>query len=372
VTIETAHLELGSPRGRDPAADRCAHRSAGRDCPISKTACPGECTFARILDDIDLGIVGLDMRRQEVFFQNKLAIELFRSTIRPRDFRALSSLLLGDGPAPVPNQRRRIRYGNRFIGYTSYCISEHYWWICLSDVTERERLAAVAEAVNAVNNLGYVFAGIRHELGNPINSIKTTVTVLRDALPRYSGAEVEAFLDRVLADVTRVEHLLRDLKSFGMYETPDVQKVDVGAFLEDLLAMLRPDAEARGVRIRTLLRPDARWAFLDPRALQHVVLNVITNAIDSLKGRADPLVAVTATRVGGRIALVVKDNGCGMADDFKPHLFKPFFSTKTHGTGLGLVIARKMITTIDGTMSIDSQEGVGTAVTLDVPAWAGT
>jgi hypothetical protein len=68
-----------------------------------------------------------------------------------------------------------LRIGKQFIGYTIYLISEVYFWVYVSDITEKVRLNAIAEAVNTMNNLGYIFSGIRHELGNPINSIKTTM-----------------------------------------------------------------------------------------------------------------------------------------------------------------------------------------------------
>jgi signal transduction histidine kinase len=350
-------------------APGCLHASTGRTCPISKLPCRSECTFASILDEITLGIVGLDTSREEVFFQNKLALDIFKSTIKPRDYRALASLLLTDGgDEALPAGPRRIRYGTRFIGFTIYRISDNYYWICLADITEKERLNAVAEAASMMNNLGYIFSGIRHELGNPINSIKTTVTVLRDNFGAYSAENAIGFLDRVLTDVNRVELLLKDLKNFSMYETPELKRVNMIAFMDDLMSMIKRDFDEEKIRLKTFFRPDAEWGFLDHRALHQVMLNLLTNAFDAVKGRGSPLVTLSMMSSGGRIVIAVKDNGCGMPDDFKKHLFKPFFTTKTHGTGLGLVIVQKMMAKMDGTIEIESQESVGTSVTLNLPA----
>jgi signal transduction histidine kinase len=159
----------------------------------------------------------------------------------------------------------------------------------VSDITEEERLGAVAEAVNAMSNLGYMISGIRHELGNPINSIKTAVVVLKENHRQYPPDVVGEFLDRVLSDVARVEALLRDLRSFSMYETPEIHDVNLHAFVEDLLSIVTTDCSRRGIRIRTFLRPDAQWGRLDPRALQHVMLNVLTNAMDAVKDREPPV-----------------------------------------------------------------------------------
>jgi signal transduction histidine kinase len=351
-----------------PQTGSCVHRSTGRNCPISKTPCLGECVYANILEDIQLGIVGVDRSRREIFFQNKLALELFGKTIRPRDYEALSSLLFADVPDGEAKSSRKIRYGTRFLGCTVYRISDAYFWIYVSDITDKERLAAVAEAVNTMNNLGYVVSGIRHELGNPINSIKTAVTVLRDNLRAWTPDVVAEFLDRVLGDVARVEKLLRNLKSFTPYEAPEARDVDMRAFLDALLSIVTVDFSERNIRLRTFVRPDAEWAHLDARALQQVMINVLTNAIDAVRERETPEVVIGIARSGDRILVTVRDNGCGIPEEFKHHLFKPFFTTKQHGTGLGLVIMKNMMARMGGTIALDSGEGVGTTVTLDLPA----
>ncbi len=357
-------------RVAEPQAGFCAHRSTGRNCPISKTPCLGECVYANILEDIQLGIVGVDRSRKEIFFQNKLALELFGKTIRPRDFEALSALLFADVDEREAKSSRKIRFGARFLGCTIYRISDAYFWIYVSDITEKERLAAVAEAVNTMNNLGYVVSGIRHELGNPINSIKTAVMVLRDNVHAYPADAAAEFLDRVLSDVARVEKLLHDLKTFTPYEAPEARDVDMNVFLDGLLSLVSTDLASRGIRLRASVRPEAQWARADPRALQHVMLNVVTNAIDAVAGRASPRLAVGVARSGDRIAITVEDNGCGIPEDFRPHLFKPFFTTKAHGTGLGLVISRNMMAKMGGTIEVASREGAGTTFTLDLPAGA--
>ncbi len=351
-----------------PQEGFCEHRSSGRNCPISKSPCLGECIYANILEEINLGIIGVDRSKKEIFFQNKLALQLF-AALKPRDYGALSSLLLADaGNAPTKSISRKIRYGTRFLGCTVYRISDIYFWIYVSDITEEERLNAVAEAVNAMNNLGYMFSGIRHELGNPINSIKTAVMVLKDNYAHYSGDVVAEFLDRVLSDIGRVEALLRDLKNFSIYETPDLQNVNVPSFMENLLSIVTTDFSNRGIQVRTFFRPDAEWALIDPRALQHVMLNILTNAMDAARGRQSPQVAISVQRAGDRIVITIKDNGCGIPEDFKHHLFKPFFTTKKHGTGLGLVIMKNMMTKMDGTIEIASRENVETILTLNLPA----
>ena len=352
--------------------DTCFHRQDGRTCPISKTPCLGECIYANILDDISIGIIGFDIVKQEVFFQNKLAIDVFRDTIKPKDYRALASVLISNIKMPITYAQTlgplTIRHGRKFIGYSIYIISDSYLWIYLSDITEKTRLNAIAEAVNTMNNLGYIFSGIRHELGNPINSIKTTVTVCKKNLNTYSRELIGEFIDRVLSDITRVEVLLKDLKNFSMYENPECSEVPLVSFMENLLSIVKRDFSARNIRIDTAFTQDVGYGFFDARVLQHVMLNLLTNAFDALDGIADPVIGIAASRSGDRIAITVMDNGRGIPKEQQKHLFQPFSTTKSHGTGLGLVIVKKMLLKMDGTIEIGSRENAGTTVTMTLPA----
>jgi len=358
--------------GADEQMITCAHRGEGKACPISKTPCLGECIYANILDDINLGIIGFDISKHEVFFQNKLAIEIFRGTIKPKDYEALVALLLADLEFPFLSanliEPRSLRYGNRFIGYSIYLISDTYLWVYVTDITERTRLQAIAEAVNTMDNLGYIFSGIRHELGNPINSIKTTLAVCKKNLATYSKEAVNEFLDRMLSDIGRVEVLLKDLKNFSMYENPECREVHTESFMNNLLAMVERDFSTNKIKIRTVFRPDAEYGLFDPRALQHVMLNVLTNASDALQGVEAPEISISTQKTDNRIIIKIKDNGRGIPDEQKKHLFQPFSTTKSHGTGLGLVIVKKMMFKMNGTVDIQSEEHAGTTVTLDLPA----
>ena len=355
--------------------NNCSHKANGKNCPISKTPCLGECIYASILDDISLGIIGMDLRKGQVFFQNKIAIDIFKDTITPKDYQALSSLLLQDpsvylapGYQPVSQTRQ---YGRKFIGYTVYRIAEHYLWIYASDVTEKMRFDAIAESVNTMNNLGYIFSGIRHELGNPINSMKTTITVLKNNIKTYTSEMVVEYVDRVLSDIHRVEYLLKELKTFSMFEHPEIRNIHMASFMKDLLGMVERDFGPRGIRFKKVFRPEVEYGHIDPRAFQQVMLNILTNAADALEGRESPEITVSMYKSRGRILVKVKDNGCGITEECRKNLFKPFTTTKTNGTGLGLVIVKKMMSKMDGTVEADSEENRGTVVTLNLPEGLG-
>jgi len=99
-----------------------------------------------------------------------------------------------------------------------------------------------------------------------------------------------------------------------------------------------------------------------------VLLNILSNAADAFEGITAPVITISTVRSGNRIVIRIMDNGKGIPDDQKRHLFKPFSTTKSHGTGLGLVIVKKMLLKMNATIEIESHEKAGTTVTLNLPA----
>jgi C4-dicarboxylate-specific signal transduction histidine kinase len=236
----------------------------------------------------------------------------------------------------------------------------------LWDVTERVRLEAVSEAVNTMNNIGYVFAGLRHEIGNPISATKMTLSVLKKKIDTYSKETIEEYVDRVLGEITRVEYLLGTLKSFNMYETPELGNVEMKPFMDKCLPLIADHFREKGITMESIFSPEARWGYADPRALQQVMLNILSNASDAVEGRENPRIVINVSKAGNSIRITVTDNGCGISEEQRKKLFTPFFTNKASGTGLGLVIAKKLMTSMNGAIEIRSRRDEGTSVEISI------
>lgn len=240
----------------------------------------------------------------------------------------------------------------------------------LSDVTEKTRLQSIAEAVNTINNIGYVFAGIRHEIGNPVNSAKITLSVLRANLDRYSREDLLEYLERIAGELSRVEYLLRALKNYNLYELPELQHVDMRAFIEKFISLAKDDCSKQGVALRSDVDRDVDSVYADPRALHQVLLNILTNALDACAGLSERTIGISVRNAPDMVLIEVTDTGRGMSDEQSRDLFKPFYTTKPNGTGLGLVITRKVLSRMNGTISISSRTGEGTRVEILLPRGA--
>jgi PAS domain S-box-containing protein len=239
--------------------------------------------------------------------------------------------------------------------------------VLFRDVSHEARLEAIAAAVESMNSLGFVFSAVRHELGNPVNSVKMALSVLRKNVGRLDPDSICGYVDRCLLELGRVEELLSSLKTYSLYEDVRLREVGLRAFVKDFSEFVGLDFAARGVVVEVAEGGADVIVSADPRALRQVLLNLVANSAEAME------------RTGGRIRLVafseqgwggirVVDDGPGMSADAMRDLFQPFYTTKTSGTGLGLVIARKMMTRMNGTIEVESEPGRGTTMVLALPS----
>lgn len=235
------------------------------------------------------------------------------------------------------------------------------------DITHRKRLETIAEAANLMENLGFIFSGIRHEIGNPINSIKMALSVLSKNLETYPPETVREFVDRSLGEISRVEYLLKALKNFSLYDTPDLEPISMGPFMTHFLSLVEKDFAQKQIQIQISAPRTDAIAMADQRMLHQLMLNLLTNAADALDTVDHPRIDVVIESLADYVQVKVIDNGCGMPDAEQNHLFRPFYTSKPHGTGLGLVIVKKMLSKMKGTIRIDSKRNHGTTVAITLP-----
>lgn len=331
----------------------------------------GGWSFQDVLNNIDIGIIIVDSVRQTIEFCNPVSLEILQTPRRHLSFTNLIDYLLrGSGIntlAEMGQGSHTVQRGSRLFGYSSYPISDCHYCILIRDITEKSRLESIAQAVNTMDNIGFIFSGIRHEIGNPLNSIKMTISVLRKNLETYSRQTISEYIERTADEVTRMEYLLKSLKNFSMFEKIDNHPNDLGRFLEKFLDLVSRDFTNKGVELKHGPLPYGVLTDTDPRALHQALLNVLANAADALVGRPRPQIRIQ-TRANGSLAWIkIEDNGCGMSELQQLQLFHPFNTSKATGNGLGLVITQKLLAKMNASIDIHSAEGVGTVVRIALP-----
>ncbi len=236
------------------------------------------------------------------------------------------------------------------------------------DITEDKRLESIAEAANLMDNIGFIFSSIRHELGNPINSIKVSLSVLESNLESYDTEAISRFIRRGLSDIGRVEYLLKTLRNFSIFERPDIKKTDMQALLDKLVQLTEKDLAKRYIMLALDLPKEPLYGLVDPRAFLQVLLNLTTNAVAALENTNNKTITISLIqKQKNQITFIFEDNGSGMEEDTVRNLFRPFFTTKAEGTGLGLVIVKKMLAKMNCSITATSQKGTGTRMEIIVP-----
>lgn len=315
-----------------------------------------------------MGVAVFDLRGPTLLFLNRAGSAVFTQQGLTPDFALLQQKLFPPGvPLDVlpAEHSGELRFGVRLVGYTLYR-SAHIAWALFRDITEKVRLESIAEAVVTTNNIGSIFSAVRHELGNPINSVKAALSVLRANYDTFPREAVLDYLEQMSNELGRIEGLLRSLRSFSMYEQLEPSALDVREFLESFAKLARPELERRGIRL-VLEHGAHRQAFADARALRQAVLNLVANAADALEGVTAATLTLSSRDEGGLVHLFATDNGVGMSAEQLADAFKPFHTSKSQGTGLGLVITRKLLLKLGGTIALESRQGEGTTVHLTLP-----
>jgi signal transduction histidine kinase len=226
----------------------------------------------------------------------------------------------------------------------------------------------MAAAMENMNTIGYIFSGARHEIGNPVNAVRLLLSLIKKKLQDIDKTALENYLDRLFAEISKIEYLLNSFRNVNMYERPEIRSVSIREFLEKLMPLVKEDFGNKGIEITVRIEPGVDVIAADPRALQQVLLNIFANAADALASKNNPTISVSVIQAECGACIQIEDNGQGMTEEEQRNLFKPFYTTKTHGTGLGMVIVKKMLTRMNSTIEIKSRKNAGTMVEIMLPA----
>lgn len=206
--------------------------------------------------------------------------------------------------------------------------------------------------------LGQMAAGISHELNQPLTALHTFADNAVDLLERGDVVEVRENLALIRKMAVRMGRIVGEIKSFARKPVPERHPVAVAAVVVQALMLVEARRRQVKASIDTQGVPDGLQVWGDPQRLEQVLVNLLLNALDALADSEERRVDVSASRIDGRVRVVVRDSGGGIAESVLPHLFEPFFSTKStgQGLGLGLSISRMIASELGG--SLDARNGV--------------
>ena len=215
-------------------------------------------------------------------------------------------------------------------------------------------------------SVGLLAAGMAHEIGTPLAGIIGYSGILADELA--NDPEKSDYLRRISADAARIDRLVRDLLNYARPVKPEIERISVREFLEDLFAMLARQGALKRIEVHLKIAEELPSLYLDRHQLLQVVMNLVMNARDALP--AGGRIEVSAcTGQGESIVIAVADSGEGILPENIEKIFEPFFTTKEPGagTGLGLAISARLVESFGGKLTVASEAGAGAKFTLTLP-----
>lgn len=236
------------------------------------------------------------------------------------------------------------------------------------DVTQERREVQNAMEAGRVEALTLLAAGVAHELGNPLNSLHLHLQIMAKEIAGLSGDPAERVSDSIRVcqqEVRRLDGLitqfLRAIRPQPLSKTLE----DPAAVLEEALLPLEVELKDRGILLEKKVNPVVLRVPMDREQMKQAIYNVVRNAMQAAGEHG--LIGIQIQQEGDFWVFECRDNGPGISPENLPHLGTPFFTTRSGGTGLGLMIVQRIAREHGGSVQITSREGKGAVVRLQIP-----
>jgi two-component system, NtrC family, sensor histidine kinase PilS len=235
-----------------------------------------------------------------------------------------------------------------------------YVW-CFDNVTELRTLEQHVRQKEQMAAIGTMSAGIAHEIRNPLASIAGSFNLLQSDLELTP--EQRRLVQIITRETERLNRTINDFLSFARPSAPEPQPTDLSELISETVQLMRNSPEVKpSHRIETWLRPVEMK--VDPSMMRQVFYNLAANAFKAMPDGGT--LSITLEARNGNAQIRFEDTGHGIGEDEMKRLFVPFNSSFRNGTGLGLPIVYKIIVAHNGTISVKSRKGLGTAFVIDL------
>jgi two-component system, NtrC family, sensor kinase len=211
--------------------------------------------------------------------------------------------------------------------------------------------------------IGELAAGLAHEIRNPLAGIAGVVEVMGRELPQESSSR--AVLPEVQGEIQHIQTILNDLLAYARPRPPDFHPADLNATIEQAVFLARQQVRTKPIEISFEPQGNLPEVVHDPVLIQQVVLNLLLNGIQAIPNQGK--IEIQARREGEFAVVRIADTGRGIAPDSLSKIFKPFFTTRKEGTGLGLSLAKGIVESHKGKIEVTSEPGHGAQFEVWLP-----
>ena len=234
--------------------------------------------------------------------------------------------------------------------------------VLFRDLSEIRGLKKEIERSERLASIGKLAAGVAHEIRNPLSSIKGFATYFKE---RYRNVpEDQKTADIMIREVDRLNRVISQLLEFARPMDIFKKPTSLQVLVQDSLNLIEGDLSRKDLRVNVDIAPDIPSVMMDPDKFKQVFLNLYLNAVDAMEKGGTLTVEARREEETRGVRITISDTGRGIKGEDLPHIFDPYFTTKSSGTGLGLAIVHKIVESHGGKIRVRSREGMGTQVTI--------
>ena len=236
------------------------------------------------------------------------------------------------------------------------------------DLTESRRSAQETLESERLNALTLLAAGVAHEIGNPLNSLNIHLQLMERKLRKLPASErgdLEESVRVAKDEIRRLDFIVSQFLRAIRPASLQTQLEDVNAVVRESVAFLNAEVEDRDILVETELAENLPPLEIDRDQLKQAFYNVIKNAVQAMKSGG--ILRITSAASPEGVAITFTDTGGGISQENLTKVFEPYFTTKSSGSGLGLLIVRRIVRAHGGEIELQSNEGQGLAFTIRLP-----
>ena len=248
---------------------------------------------------------------------------------------------------------------DRFIG----CLAT------FADITEKGRFSREISKSRDLSTIGVLSRWMAHEIRNPLSSLNINIELLREELLEEAHLrqkdEILSLLNFISYETLRLETNLKDFLDFNRLPPPKLEWIQINEVLESVVRLLSAEVQLKNARIETHYQKKLPLLKLDVSQISLALSNLLLNSIQAISDQGEIHLFTRASKKN--VFIVLQDNGVGIPEDHLPRIFDFMFSTKPTGSGLGLSIAKKILSDHRGEITVRSEPNRGSVFTLRIP-----
>ena len=256
------------------------------------------------------------------------------------------------------------------LGYSGESPDEHS--LChLQPVKEGEnnRLSEPFQIDDRLRSLGRVYAGIAHEIRNPLSTINVYLSMLRDLTADVKNNEnILEIISQIESASRKIEHIAGKVMDFSRPQRPKRTLTDISGCIRETLSFASLTMKKERIEIETDISDNIPECHLEGQSISQVLINLICNAVEAM-GNTGKLkhLKIKSWFQNNILSISVSDSGPGISASDRDKIFEPFYTTRQNGTGIGLTIAYKIIRDHGGTIKVADSEWGGAEFCIELP-----